>query len=172
MTGRRRTALVAAGAVVAVVLAVAAFRPAGDDDPAPPGAAPAITTTDLEGRRVSLSEYEGRPVLLNFWASWCVPCRSEFPLFKEVDGTQVDVLGVVFDDQRGPAADFMEDQGATWPGLLDPGGRIARAYGVARRPGIPVTIAIDRAGRIADRQIGEAGREELDRLVAAARRPT
>ena len=171
MTGRRRLAVLATGAVVAVVVAVVAFRPAGDDAPAEPGAAPAFTTTDLDGGRVSLADYEGRPVLLNFWASWCVPCRSEFPLFKEVAAQGVEVLGVVFEDQRGPAADFMEDQGATWPGLVDPGGRIARAYGVGRRPGIPVTIAIDRSGRIADRQTGEAGREELARLVAAARRP-
>jgi cytochrome c biogenesis protein CcmG/thiol:disulfide interchange protein DsbE len=171
VTNRQRRVLLAAGAVVAAVVAVVAFRPVGDDEPARPGAAPAFTTTDLEGARISLSDYEGRPVLLNFWASWCVPCRSEFPLFKEVDGKEVDVLGVVFEDQRGPAADFMEDQSATWPGLVDPGGRIARAYGVARRPGIPVTVAIDRSGRIADRQIGEAGREELDRLVAAAGRP-
>lgn len=169
MTGRRRLALLAAGAVVVGAVAVTALVPAGDQE-APAGAAPAFTTTDLDGRRVSLSEYRGRPVLVNFWASWCVPCRNEFPLFKAVHGDELAVLGVVFRDTRRAAAGFMEEQGASWPALVDPGERIARSYDVSFRPGLPVTVAVDRRGVIAERHVGELRRPDLDRLVAAASR--
>lgn len=166
MTGRRRLAL-AAGAVVAAAAVVIAFRPAGDDEPVA-GAAPPITSTDLEGRPVRLSDYRGKPVLVNFWASWCVPCRKEFPLLKEVHGDEVTVLGVVFQDSRRAAGDFMREQQATWPAVVDPGGHISRAYGVGFRPGLPVTVAVDGRGALVDRHVGQLRREDLDVLVAAA----
>ncbi|HET7487690.1 MAG TPA: TlpA disulfide reductase family protein [Acidimicrobiales bacterium] len=166
MTGRR-LAVAAAGGVVVVVAAVLAFRPAGERTPAA-GTAPAIDTVDLAGRRVRLADHLGRPVLVNFWASWCIPCRKEFALLKTVAGGRADVLGVVFQDSPGAAAAFLKDQGATWPGLKDPGGRIARAYGVALKPGIPVTVAVDARGNVAARHVGELRQADLDRLLAAA----
>lgn len=169
MTPRRRLALAAAGVVVVAVVALVAFRPAGDQKQVT-GAAPAFTTEDLDGRTVRLADFRGQPVLLNFWASWCVPCRNEFPLFREVDESKVAVLGVVFRDTPAAAADFMRHQGATWPGLVDPSGRIARSYGVDFRPGLPVTVAVDRRGVLAGRHVGELRREDLDALVAAASR--
>ena len=166
MTGRRRLVLLAAGAAVVVVLAVFAFRPAEDDCQPTAGLAPTFETVDLEGNPVRLADFRGRPVLLNFWASWCVPCRKEFPLLKEVDGSEVAVLGVVFRDTDEAAAAFLREQGATWPGLKDEGGRIADDYDVGFRPGLPVTVLIDRDGRLAERHVGELRREDLDRLVA------
>lgn len=166
MTGRRRAAVVAAG-VSGVVLASLALLPSGDD-PAPAGAAPAFETVDLQGRTVRLEDYRGEPVLVNFWASWCVPCRKEFPLLKAVHGKGATVLGVVFDDTADAARDFMRDQGATWPALEDPGGRIAESYGVGSRPGLPVTVAVDRAGVLVERHVGELRQEDVDRLVRVA----
>ena len=167
MTGRRRAALVVAGVFAAAVLASLALRPAGDD-PAPAGAAPAFETVDLEGRTVRLSDHRGEPVLVNFWASWCVPCRKEFPLLKAVHGRGATVLGVVFEDTADAARDFMREQGATWPALEDPGGRIAESYDVGFRPGLPVTVAVDRAGVLVERHVGELRREDVDRLVRVA----
>ena len=109
-------------------------------------------------------------MILNFWASWCVPCRKEFPLLKEVNQGDVAVLGVVYQDSKWAAASFMEDQKANWPGLIDPKGEIARAYGVAAKPGLPVTIAIDARGSLAKRHVGELRKGDLEALVATARR--
>lgn len=158
-------------AVVAIVIvagAALALRPS-DDGPAT-GRAPAFETFDLDGGPVRLADYRGKVVMLNFWASWCVPCRKEFPLLKDVHGEDVAVLGVVFQDSRRAAAAFMDDQGATWPALIDPKGQIARAYGVAAKPGIPVTVAIDARGALVKRHIGELRRGDLEELIAAARR--
>ena len=167
MSGGRRAAGVAAAVVVAAAIAIFAFRPSGDQ-PTATGAAPAFTTVDLDGRPVSLADYRGKPVLLNFWASWCVPCRKEFPLLKGVNGKGVDVLGVVFQDTTDAAAAFMKEQRATWPGLQDPGGRIADDYDVGFRPGLPVTVLVDRQGRVAERHVGELRQEDLDHLLALA----
>ncbi|HUP68798.1 MAG TPA: TlpA disulfide reductase family protein [Acidimicrobiales bacterium] len=155
----------------AVILAVAALalRPASDGKGAS-GLAPTFETFDLTGERVRLIHYRGKVVMLNFWASWCVPCRKEFPLLKQVHGEDVVVLGVVYQDSKRAAAAFMRDQGATWPGLIDPDGEIADAYGVAAKPGLPVTIAIDKRGVLVKRHIGELRKGDLEELIGDARR--
>jgi cytochrome c biogenesis protein CcmG/thiol:disulfide interchange protein DsbE len=168
VTGRRRAVTVVVGAFAVVALAVLVLRPAGDEATAPPGAAPAFETADLDGRTVRLADHRGEPVLINFWASWCVPCRKEFPLLKAVHGNGATVLGVVFEDTTDAARDFMREQEATWPGLEDPGGRIAESYDVGFRPGLPVTVAVDREGVLVDRHVGELRQEDVDRLVRLA----
>ena len=127
--------------------------------------APTFSTFDLEGRPVRLVSYRGSTVVLNFWASWCVPCRKEFPLLAELAGRDnVVVLGVVFQDSVANAKKFMADHGGTWPGLKDDGS-IARSYGVG--PGIPATIVVDPKGAVALRHIGEL--RSVDDLELAAR---
>lgn len=167
MNRRRRLVLAAAGAALAAAAVVVAFRPSGDQ-PAAGGAAPTFSAEDLSGRRVRLVDYRGGPVLVNFWASWCIPCRREFPLLKAVEGRGVSVLGVVFQDSRDAAAAFMREQGATWPGLSDPEGRIADAYDVGLRPGIPVTVLVGADGRLVERHVGELRQEDLDRMLPLA----
>ncbi|MGH9154302.1 MAG: TlpA family protein disulfide reductase [Acidimicrobiales bacterium] len=163
MTRRR---LATGGAVVVVaIVAVLALRPTGDGEVLG-RTAPAFSTFDLQGRPVRLADYQGRPVLVNFWASWCVPCRREFPLLRRAEESgRVEVLGVVFQDSRSAAADFMADQGATWPGLVDPDGDIADAYAVRLRPGLPVTVAVAADGRLVSRHVGELRGDDLDQLV-------
>lgn len=115
--------------------------------------APTFSTRDLDGNAVRLVSYRGKTVVVNFWASWCVPCRKEFPLLADVaarDG--VVVLGVVYNDSLDNARGFMREHGGTWPGLKDDGG-IARAYRVG--PGIPATIVIGPDGKVRLRHIGE-----------------
>jgi cytochrome c biogenesis protein CcmG/thiol:disulfide interchange protein DsbE len=159
----KRRHVVTAGVVVvaAAALGVGLFRPAGTHRSGPVGGqpgqiAPLFTTTDLDGHPIALQDYRGVPVVLNFWASWCVPCRTEFPVLKalRVAHPDVVVLGVVFQDGEGSARDFLRSEGATWPGLRDPSGQIASAYRVGQKPGIPVSILVDAGGRVRARHLG------------------
>ena len=74
------------------------------------------------------------PVIVNFWASWCIPCREEFPLLKAARERYADqrleILGVVFDDAPEPARRYMDRAGARWPALVDEDGAVAAAYSV------------------------------------------
>jgi cytochrome c biogenesis protein CcmG/thiol:disulfide interchange protein DsbE len=166
------------GAVVAgglVLLAIPYLRAARSPSAVGVGyAAPLFASTDLTGQPVVLGADRGHRVILNFWASWCVPCRSEFPVLKQALARHPDVvvLGVVFQDADGPAGAFMRSQGATWPGVRDPDAQIANAYGVHAKPGIPVSILIDRAGKIRARQYGAlTDQAEADAFVNQAVRP-
>jgi cytochrome c biogenesis protein CcmG, thiol:disulfide interchange protein DsbE len=123
-----------------------------------------ITGTALDGTTLDLAKYRGKPLVLNFWASWCVPCREEFPLFKdrlatlgERDGLQV--VGVLYKDQPELAQAFLSDFGASWPSLTDPDGSIAAAYRVVAPP---QTYFIDKDGVLRGIQIGEVRPEDFD----------
>jgi len=155
--------------IVSAVLAVVVTGCGGGGDgagDAKPAAvvgrmAPTFSTTDLDGRNVRLVDYRGQTVVVNFWASWCIPCRKEFPLLARIDARpDVAVLGVVFNDTIANARKFMADQRAAWPGLRDDGG-IAKAYRVG--PGIPASIVIDPEGIVTVRHIGEFS--SVDQLV-------
>ncbi len=110
--------------------------------------APDFTLATLDGRQVSLADYRGRPVIVNFWASYCEPCKIEFPLFRTARERHADagleILGVIKDDDDlGAARAFADSQGATWPLLPDAGGRTVDAY---RTAAVPLTFYVDRAG--------------------------
>ena len=124
--------------------------------------APTFTTTDLAGKRVRLTDFRGETVVVNFWASWCTPCRKEFPLLAKIHARDdVTVLGVVFNDTVANARRFMDEQNAEWPALRDDGA-IAKAYRVG--PGIPASIVVDPEGVVKVRHIGEF--TKLEELLA------
>jgi cytochrome c biogenesis protein CcmG/thiol:disulfide interchange protein DsbE len=131
------------------------------------GAAPGFSLTDLQGRAVRLADYAGRPVILNFWASWCIPCQAEFPMYLAARTARaaggLEVLGVIYKDVTSDAARFMSDHGATWPALVDPDGAVARAYGVL---GIPTTFFIDRSGVVRAVSYGPPPQQILDQDLA------
>jgi cytochrome c biogenesis protein CcmG/thiol:disulfide interchange protein DsbE len=164
---------VLAGVLLAAVVAVGLllFRAAGGSGNHVGDAAPQFVSTDLNDRTVSLSSYRGRPVILNFWASWCVPCRTEFPVLHQllIRHPQVAVLGVVFEDADQPARAFLQSEGATWPGVRDPRSQIADAYDVHAKPGIPVSVLIDSGGTVRAYQYGPFTDEaSADAFVAHA----
>ena len=129
--------------------------------------APDFALADLSGEPIRLADLRGRPVVVNFWGSWCPPCVEEFPrLANAVDEHADDglvVIGIVYQDRFTSARDFMESFGATWPAAMDPGGRVAAAYGIY---GAPETFFIDRDGIVAARQIGPFTEDSLERHLA------
>jgi thiol-disulfide isomerase/thioredoxin len=104
---------------------------------------------DLNGRTVSLSEIRGNPVILNFWATWCGPCRSEMPLLQQIHETWKDrgLILLEIDIQESAAAvqKFMIDNNLTLTTLLDNDGRVTNLYGISA---IPTTFFIDKDGII------------------------
>ena len=124
--------------------------------------APDFALADLDGEPVRLADYVGRPVLLNFWASWCLPCVEEFPILAEALEVHADiglaVIGIVYRDRSEAARAFGEQLGATWPLVMDPGERVARAYGVF---GPPESWLIGPDGTLISRHIGPFTAEEL-----------
>lgn len=119
--------------------------------------APDFRLQNLAGEEVSLSDFRGRPVLINFWATWCGPCRDEMPFIqgvfedKEWSDQGLVILAVNLGEAPAKVGEFMEEYGLTFPVLLDARQDAAKAYNVR---GIPATFFIDKNGIIKDRQIG------------------
>jgi len=130
--------------------------------------APDFSLADLDGNPVLLADLRGRPVVVNFWASWCGPCVEEFPLLREAAARHADdglvVVGIVWQDRSEAVRDFMARNGATWPAAMDPGDRVAADYGIL---GPPETYFIGRDGTIVGRQIGQISAASLDEKLAA-----
>lgn len=171
--GRRRLVLAAwlvAGVTALVaLLTVSVARPSTPvDTPIVGRPAPAFDLQALDGGQVSLPALRGSPIVLNFWASWCIPCRDEAPLLTAADAAYraqgLRILGVVYQDSTENARAFMARYGQTYPGLLDPDGRTAIDYGVF---GIPETFFIDRSGVVRSRQVGALTEAELRRQIEA-----
>jgi cytochrome c biogenesis protein CcmG/thiol:disulfide interchange protein DsbE len=155
------------GAVLPLVLLAAwvAFALSGGSSGARIGTeAPAFAAADLEGNPLRLADLRGRPVIVNFWASWCGPCVDEFPLLREAaaahEADGLAVVGIVFRDNSEAARRFMARMGAAWPAAMDPGEEIAEAYGIY---GPPETFFIDADGVVVARQFGVLSRADLDR---------
>ena len=134
--------------------------------------APALTGTDLAtGAPVSLASLRGHYVVVNFFASWCVPCQTEAPDLSRFHFEQAhaangaDMVSVVFHDTSSTARAFLKKNGDLWPAVSDPGGTIAEAYGVTAPP---TTFIINPAGRVSAVLVGPATQKNLDSFVKAA----
>ncbi len=152
----RRQALQVAGAGL-MGLALSPARASAERTDWPRQApTPALDALDMSGRRVTLADFKGRVLVLNFWASWCEPCRAEMPTLQQLPlvlgEDQVAVLGLNFKEGPRRIAQFTQAAGVTLPVALDPQGDIARAWGVKV---FPTTLLIDPAGRARQRIRGE-----------------
>lgn len=132
---------------------------------------PPVTGTTLDGEPFDLADYRGRPVVLNFWASWCKPCRDEFPLLKERQETlgatdDLAVVGILYNDDPGLAQRFVDEMGAPWPTVTDPDDALAAAFRVVAPP---QTYFIDGDGILRGIQVGEVRPEDFDTQYAKIR---
>jgi len=118
--------------------------------------APDFTLKDLNGRPVQLSSLRGKVVLVNFWATWCPPCREEIPsmvrMNQAMQGKPFQLLAISIDEGGKDAVTaFFQKAGATLPALLDTDGAVARTYGTT---GVPETFVIDTKGVIMKKVVG------------------
>lgn len=114
---------------------------------------------------VSLASFRGKPVVLNFWASWCAPCRKEMPAFQAVAervNRQVAFVGLNHQDSRRLALELLAETGVAYPSGYDPGGKVAAAYGLL---GMPTTVFISAEGKIMERRTGEMSRQDLEHTL-------
>jgi cytochrome c biogenesis protein CcmG/thiol:disulfide interchange protein DsbE len=139
-------------AVIAVLVVLAGCAgpdraPLGSGGSLVPESRVSLPEYDLETFQRMIEELRGTPVVVNFWGSWCIPCRAEFALFADARrrhaDEQLEILGVIYKDSADGASAFMNARGAAWPALVDPGLAVARAYLVV---GAPTSYYIDRAG--------------------------
>lgn len=124
-----------------------------------------FTLESVDGtKKVSLEDFKGKPVVINFWASWCGPCKEEMPLFEKTWKKYKDVAFVGIDvmDDRNNAQEFLKDKDVTYTNLYDPTGEVSNKYGVIA---LPATFFLDKEGKIVVKNygpfIGGEGRKKL-----------
>jgi cytochrome c biogenesis protein CcmG, thiol:disulfide interchange protein DsbE len=169
--------LVAAGLFAVLIYGVATQsasrtldeQVASGHHPLAPDSARALPVLGARGR-ASLASFRGRVVVLNFWASWCEPCRTEAPLLERAQGSlqaaRGTVLGVSYLDASSDSEAFVRSHHLTFPELRDGDGAFARSYGTNQ---LPESFIIDRSGRVIAVSRGEIGERFLTRALALAR---
>jgi cytochrome c biogenesis protein CcmG/thiol:disulfide interchange protein DsbE len=131
---------------------------------------PEVSLTAFDGSPVSLASQRGQVVVINFFASWCPPCREEAAdvqqTWSDYQQQGVQFYGIAYKDAASAAQAFLDEFGVTYPAAMDPGSRMARAYGVT---GVPETFVIDQQGQLVRHFPGPVTREqlsqELEKLV-------
>ncbi len=134
--------------------------------------APDFALETLAGTVLRLSDLRGRKIILNFWASWCTPCRVEMPDFERVHqeyGDRLAILGINIREDRQTIERFLSSVTVSYPILLDPHGAVVRAYRVLAQP---ATYWLDEQGRIVERKFGAYTRAELEERVREFARPS
>lgn len=164
--------------ILAVVL-VAAFyelghRRSGSAKPASSqgNSAPEFSLAGLDGKPLSLADYRGKVVLLDFWATWCVPCRTEIPHFVEFQNKYreqgLQVIGISMDDGPKPVQEFYQQYKMNYPVALGTD-KVAESYGGVL--GLPVAFLIGRDGRIAAKYVGEAQMPVIEQNIQTLLQP-
>ena len=155
------------------LLVIAALILKPGPDPEPPGPAQAsppalvdFTVKDLAGKPVSLSDFRGQVVLVNFWATWCSPCKEEMPIldayYRQHQPQGFLLLGINVSDRPEEAAAFVKQHGYSYPILFDPPGNVLLDLGIQ---GLPASLLVDREGGLVTRWLGPLTFEMLDPKV-------
>lgn len=166
--------VLAIGALIVIPLLVVLAMGFGRDPRALPSTmegkpAPPFVLETMDGdQEVALVDFRGKPVVVNFYASWCVPCAQEHPWLvrasKVYQPRGVVFLGVIYNDEVAKAKGFLRRYGEAYPSLVDPGARMAIDYGVA---GVPETFVIDGQGNIVRKFTGPVVPDEFEATLEA-----
>ncbi|HEU0224202.1 MAG TPA: TlpA disulfide reductase family protein [Steroidobacteraceae bacterium] len=182
MRGRARHAIVLAIAIAAGIAAFFVSRALLEPEPVPPPqlkpavipeVRPDVTLADREGRMRALSEWDGKPLVINFWATWCAPCRREIPMLnalaRDTAAEGIEVIGVAI-DFREEVLKFLDSTPIDYTVLIgeQDGMDAARAFGM-ESIGLPFTAFTDSRGRIATIHVGELHRVEADVILSVVR---
>jgi thiol-disulfide isomerase/thioredoxin len=133
----------------------------------------AATLSDLDDKPAALAAWKGKPLIVNFWARWCGPCRAEIPELAKLRANHrskgLEVIGIGIEDRPEPVRDFMKAYDMDYPVLLgkEQGIPLMQALG-NNMGGLPFTIAVDRKGNIVARKLGAIKPAELEAAAAAA----
>ena len=129
--------------------------------------APDFQLTSLEGEMVSLADYRGQTVMINFWATWCPPCRSEMPdmeqIYQEGKTQDIVVLAVNMQEAKQPVQEFIDKYGLTFPVLLDTSGEISQKFGVQS---LPTSLFIDPEGNVISFSVGALNKSAISKRLA------
>ena len=139
--------LLLSGAFVTLLGVGFMFNPRALPDAMTGKSTPNFVLQDLDGNTVRLKDVLGKPIVLNFWSTWCGPCKQEHPVLLEAAKLypEVQFYGVIYQDDAEPIRNYLKRNGASYPHLVDPQSRVAINMGVA---GVPETYFIDRKGII------------------------
>ncbi|MFL6247881.1 MAG: TlpA family protein disulfide reductase [Thermoanaerobaculia bacterium] len=154
-------------ALIAVLMSGLGRDPKHIDSPLIGNTAPAFALKTVgSGELVDLTRFRGKPMVVNFWATWCGPCWEEHPILNETAtlyGNRVQFLGVVFQDDERKIQDFLRKRGSAYPTVIDDRGKTAIAYGVG---GVPETFIVDAKGTIVVKHDGPISQEQLQSYLA------
>jgi cytochrome c biogenesis protein CcmG, thiol:disulfide interchange protein DsbE len=156
------TGLVAIFVVAAVAVSLATSG-TGGSPPAPAAAGFTLDSLTAPGQHITLSQYQGKPLIVNFWASWCEPCQQETPLLASWYTRQhghVIIVGLDENDTAASALQFAKAKGVSYPIGVDPQLAAANAYGVT---GLPQTFFLNAQHRIVDHVLGAVTQADLDK---------
>ncbi len=162
-------ALVVVVPLVALLLLNLGRNPHAMGAPLVGRAAPEFALLPIDGGDpVTLASLRGRPAVINFWATWCVPCFQEHPLLVGAArslGARARFVGVIYEDSEEQVRAFLARQGSAYPSLVDPGSRTAIAFGVF---GVPETYFLDADGKIAAKHVGPLDGASLEAKLRQA----
>ena len=131
--------------------------------------APDFTLTDLEGNSVTLSDFRGKVVFINFWATWCPPCRAEMPdmeaIYQEYKSKDVVVIGVDLLEDENEVRQYVQQGGFSWTFVIDTTGAVATNYGITA---IPTSLFLDKEGVIRAVSIGAMTKRAMESKLAEA----